>query len=208
MPTPSCRRTEVVLAAVKQNGFVLRYAKPEGPLSYLKNDREVVLAAVKQYGWALKYADPELKKDREVVLAAVKQKGYAPCMPTRSWCGPEGRAGRRETGLAGARYADQELQNDEEILTVAKVGAGIREAVGGGVPGCRPGGRAGRLEGVRDGAQVCRPRAAEGLEIVLNAVKQNSWALKDADSKLKKDMETFIRPKQNRDNEVRVKWHK
>ena len=33
----------------------------------LKNDREIVLAAVKGNGFALKHADPELKKDREKI---------------------------------------------------------------------------------------------------------------------------------------------
>jgi hypothetical protein len=51
---------EVVLAAVKQDGYALQYASEE-----LKKDKEVVLAAVKQNGYALKYASEELKKDKE-----------------------------------------------------------------------------------------------------------------------------------------------
>jgi len=35
--------------------------------------RESVLAAVKQNGWWLKYASRELRADREIVLAAVKR---------------------------------------------------------------------------------------------------------------------------------------
>ena len=62
---------DVVLAAVQQNGFALKYASEE-----LKKDREIVLAAVRQNGYALEYAS-ELKKDREIVLAAVRQNGYA-----------------------------------------------------------------------------------------------------------------------------------
>ncbi len=42
-----------------------------------KKDREIVLAAVKQNGWALMYVDESFKKDREIVLAAVKQNGFA-----------------------------------------------------------------------------------------------------------------------------------
>ena len=56
---------EVVLAAVRQNGWVLCYASTE-----LRADREVVLAAVQQDGRALEFASPELRADREVVLAA------------------------------------------------------------------------------------------------------------------------------------------
>ena len=62
----------VVLAAVKQNGFVLRYASAE-----LKADKEVVIAAVSQNGEALMYASAELKADKEVVLAAVSHGGCA-----------------------------------------------------------------------------------------------------------------------------------
>jgi hypothetical protein len=62
----------VVLAAMAQNGYALRYASAE-----LRADREVVLAAMAQHGYALEYASAELRADREVVLAAVAQHGYA-----------------------------------------------------------------------------------------------------------------------------------
>ncbi|MDR1323448.1 MAG: DUF4116 domain-containing protein [Candidatus Margulisbacteria bacterium] len=48
----------------------LYYASPE-----LQNDREIVLAAVKQDGFALEYASPALQKDKEIILAAVKSSG-------------------------------------------------------------------------------------------------------------------------------------
>ena len=59
---------KIVLAAVKQNGFVQEYASPE-----LRKDREIVPAVVTQKGLALKYASEELKNDRSIVLAAVKE---------------------------------------------------------------------------------------------------------------------------------------
>ena len=59
-----------MLAAVKKNGFALRYASQQ-----LRGDREVVLAAVKQDGDALCHASAELAGDREMELAAVKQNG-------------------------------------------------------------------------------------------------------------------------------------
>jgi hypothetical protein len=63
---------EVVLVAVAQVGYALRYASAE-----LKADREVVLVAAAQNGWALQFASAELKADREVVLVAAAQNGDA-----------------------------------------------------------------------------------------------------------------------------------
>eukprot|EP00971_Amphidinium_carterae_P293136 5819954-Amphidinium_carterae.1 len=39
----------------------------------LRADHEIVLAAVRQNGWALEYATEALRGDREVVQAAVQQ---------------------------------------------------------------------------------------------------------------------------------------
>ena len=63
---------EVVLAAVEQDGFALRYAAAE-----LLSDAEIVLAAVRRDGWALSVAAPELLANRDIVLAAVQQDGWA-----------------------------------------------------------------------------------------------------------------------------------
>ncbi len=46
-------------------GLLLENASEE-----FKSDREVVLAAVKNNGWALVYASDELRADRELVMAA------------------------------------------------------------------------------------------------------------------------------------------
>lgn len=62
---------QMVLEAVKQNGYALNLASDE-----FKNDKDVVLLAVKQSGWALELASDEFKNDRndrEVVLEAVKK---------------------------------------------------------------------------------------------------------------------------------------
>jgi hypothetical protein len=45
-------------------------------LRSLRNNKEIVLVAVKNDGWALKYASDELKNDKEVVLTAVTQNDY------------------------------------------------------------------------------------------------------------------------------------
>ena len=81
---------EVVLAAVEEDGWALKYASAE-----LRADREVVLTAVKRNGWALDYASVELQADRDVVLAAVKQDGRA------------------------LEYASVELQADREVVLAA-----------------------------------------------------------------------------------------
>ena len=59
---------EIALAAVKQNGYALRYASKT-----FQNYQEIVLAAVKQNGLALRYASETFQKDQAVVLEAVKQ---------------------------------------------------------------------------------------------------------------------------------------
>jgi hypothetical protein len=56
---------QVMLAAVKHNGFLLRKASPS-----LRSDRDVVLAAVTQAGAALQYADL-LRSDKEIALVAL-----------------------------------------------------------------------------------------------------------------------------------------
>ena len=55
------RDREVVLEAVKQDGYALRFASEE-----LRGDRDVVMEAVKQNGDALQYASQELQRDTEV----------------------------------------------------------------------------------------------------------------------------------------------
>ena len=45
--------------------------------SALNKNEKIVLEAVKQNGYALKYADNELKKNEKFVLEAVKQIGKA-----------------------------------------------------------------------------------------------------------------------------------
>lgn len=88
---------EVVLAAVQQDGEMLRNASEElrsdrqfvldllkqgvnvlGHVSEeLRNDEEVVLAAVQLCGGALEHASEEQQNDRKIVLVAVMQDGAA-----------------------------------------------------------------------------------------------------------------------------------
>lgn len=63
---------DVVMAAVRQEGFALQYA-PE----CRRQDRDVVLAAVSNSGRALQAAALHLRKDKELVLAAVANDGLS-----------------------------------------------------------------------------------------------------------------------------------
>jgi hypothetical protein len=58
---------EVVLAAVKEDGYALQFASDE-----LRDDKEVVLAAVNEDRWALRYASKSLIDD-EYFLYEINQ---------------------------------------------------------------------------------------------------------------------------------------
>jgi hypothetical protein len=92
---------EVVLKAVAQDGYALRYADES-----LRKDKEVVLKAVAQDGYALEYADESLRKDKEVVLKAVGKHGYV------------------------LMYADEILRKDKEVVlkAVAQEGMALEDA--------------------------------------------------------------------------------
>ena len=64
--------TDVVLAAVAQNGDALQHASDR-----LKDDKDLMLAVVALDGHALAYVPDRLKDDERVVLAAVVQNGNA-----------------------------------------------------------------------------------------------------------------------------------
>jgi len=64
---------EFALEAVKLDGMLLEDA------ATFREDFEVVMAAVMQNGYALKYAGPSMRSNWEVARAAVQQKGTALC---------------------------------------------------------------------------------------------------------------------------------
>ena len=112
---PALEHRGCMLAAVKQNGWVLRHASAE-----LRADRELVLAAVGQQGAVLEFASPELRADRDVVLAAVGQNGRA-----LEFASPELRADR-ELVLAAVgqngralEFASPELRADRDFVLAA-----------------------------------------------------------------------------------------
>ena len=57
---------EVVMDAVKENGFALEFADRS-----LQNDREVVMAAVTENGLAFEFASDTLRNDNDAVMAAI-----------------------------------------------------------------------------------------------------------------------------------------
>jgi len=87
---------EIVLAAVRQKGKVLKFADEK-----FKSDREIVLTAVRQDSTAIFYADEKFKSDREIVLTAVRQvtEGFS-----------------RDSGGYTLAWAGKELMNDMEII--------------------------------------------------------------------------------------------
>jgi len=56
---------------VEQDGRALEFAAD------LHDDEEVVISAVRQNGYALQWATPRLRADKEVVTEAVRQRGAA-----------------------------------------------------------------------------------------------------------------------------------
>jgi hypothetical protein len=87
---------EVVMAAVKHNGYELRFAAEE-----LQGDKGVVMAAVTQNGDALCHASEPLKNNKEVAMAAVAQNGHA------------------------LRYVSEGLRGDEEVAAMAQNGGTV-----------------------------------------------------------------------------------
>ncbi len=131
---------KIVLAAVKQDGYNALYKADES----FKKDRKIVLAAVKRDGSALYIADESLKKDREIVLAAVKKDGYA------------------------LKYADKSLRKDREIVLAA-------------------------VKQYGEALQYADESLRKDREIVLAAVKQNAWSFRFVlDKSLKKDQEIML----------------
>jgi DNA polymerase V len=63
---------EIVLAAVKQNGWSLQYAD-----NSLRDEKEIVVAAVTQNGLAIKFASDSLKKDEELIDLAIRNDYFA-----------------------------------------------------------------------------------------------------------------------------------
>ena len=106
---------QVVLTAVTQKGMALEYADNK-----LKNDKDVVLAAVSQYGMALEYADDILKNDKDIVLTAVTQKGMALEYAHFKLKNDKDvvLAAVSQDGMA-LKYADDILKNDKDVVLAA-----------------------------------------------------------------------------------------
>lgn len=139
---------DFILAAVKKEGFALRYAGPE-----LKKDPEIVLAAVNQSGQALQYAGPLLKANKEIALAAVTQDGVA------------------------IEYVDSELKKDPEIYIVVVKKNGLALEYADPSIKKNPAVVLAAVEQCGFALQFADPTLKHNREIVLAAVKQDGRAL-------------------------------
>ena len=99
---------EIVMAAVKQDGALLKFTH-----NNLKKDRDVVRAAVQQAPTALKYAHDELLKDREFVLSMMQR----PCHERKVTSGPAPRTIMISAMQADTlSFADPDLRANVEFL--------------------------------------------------------------------------------------------
>lgn len=156
---------DIVLPAVKRNGYALKYASVE-----LKNDKEVVLEAVRDNGMALWFAGEEIQNCKEVVFEAVRENGIS------------------------LHFASDELQNDKEIVLEAIRGNGMslqfasnhlkndKEVV---LAAVRENGMS--LRYVSD-------ELKNDKEIILEALKKNDDALEYENNRLRNYKENIFKP--------------
>ncbi len=154
---------EMVIAAVKQNGYALQNASDE-----MKADKEVVLAAVKEHGYALEYASDEMKADKEVVLAAVNQLGYV-----LEYASDDMKANKEVVLDAVNQHggalqnATEELKANKEVVLAAVEQSGLA------------------LEYASEEMKVDK-------EVVLAAVNRNGHALEYASEEMKANKEVVL----------------
>lgn len=129
---------EIALEAIKQDGRTLKFADAS-----LQNDKDVVFAAVKNDSSALYHASTRLKSDREVVLAAVSFSGYA------------------------LQHADPTLQNDKKIVLTA-------------------------VENTGSVIQYASPALRDDKDVALAAVRNDSQALKHVGPVMKDDKDVVF----------------
>jgi hypothetical protein len=165
---------QIVLAAVKQDGYALEFAD-----STFRQDRQIVLAAVKQDGRVLEFADSSLMQYRQIVLAAVKSNGLALEFADSSF-----RQDRKivlvalkSNGMA-LEFASDDLKSKKKIVLAAvKSKVWAADFARYGVTGLRD-------LFVEDGAAH---QFNDDYDIVLAAVKQDGMALAFAGAELKND---------------------
>ncbi|EFC44500.1 predicted protein [Naegleria gruberi] len=153
---------DIVLKAVKQNGYALDYANES-----FKRDRELVLEAIKQNGYALRYADDSLRKDRKFVLEAVKLNGDVISTD-------ESFKKDKQIALAAVKQNGNTLEQVDESLRRDK--QIVMEAV--------------KQNG--EVLRYADDSLRKDRKIVLEAVKQNSTAFYYADETLTKDREIVL----------------
>jgi hypothetical protein len=179
---------EVVLESVKSSGSSLQFASTE-----LQNDKEVVLEAVKNFGPSLQFASKELQKDKEVVLMSAKNAVHGLVYADRELFKD------KDVFLAGMkiracdiRDATKELQNDKEValFAVKKNGNNLKYA-----SKSLQNDKDLVLEAVKNNGESIE-FASEQLqndkEVALESVKNNGKALKFISKYLQNDKEIVI----------------
>lgn len=154
---------DVVLAAVRKNGMLLRYASLA-----LRNDPEVVLAAVQKDSSALMYASPQLRNDREVVLAAVQNYGSALHHASKRLQNNKhiAMAAVQTCGWA-LSYVSAKLQSDREVVMEA-------------------------IQKFPHALEYASGALKADWDVVMSAVQENGWALQYAAPALKNDREIVL----------------
>jgi hypothetical protein len=82
-------KKSLVLIAIKQNGYMLRHARPVCDI------KDVVLVAIRTSPTAIQFAHEKLRNDKEVILEAVKRNGHM------------------------LEYASDVLKQDKQVIRVA-----------------------------------------------------------------------------------------
>ena len=106
---------DFVLAVVSHSGEELQYASTK-----LRGDKDVALAAVNEFGYALQYASTKLRGDKSVVLAAVNEFGSALHFVSTKLRGDKDvvLAAVNQSGEA-LQYASTKLRGDKDVALAA-----------------------------------------------------------------------------------------
>lgn len=117
--TPLQNDRDVVLAALREDGFTLEHAS-----AALRDDRAVVKVSVAKYGCAIRYASERLRADRDLVLFAMTPRGFVgSALQYASWDLRADRAFLFEAvGVCrlAIHHAAGNLRNDPELNAAAR----------------------------------------------------------------------------------------
>lgn len=186
--------SQVVLAAVRQNGAALEYAAPQ-----LQADADIVLDAVTNNGLALEHASPALQADAKIVLAALRQIGFKSraqnvfdCVSSELWKNRAFVLSVAQEHEVGLRMASLALRDDRDlVLAIVKRRGLALQAASDNLKRDREV----VLAAVRCVGSALRYAATAlqaDAEIVLEAVSQDGSALQHAADELRADKSVVL----------------